>query len=125
MGGHLSVSTHICPSSNSSKFLREPGNINNGRGEELFHLAQVRMWVVFIPEIMKIASATRESPATVAGGWWLVVASMRLVRQVQTRLKLKFCAGGLGHFMQIAHFSLLFQFMARSDIDIYKAMISC
>jgi hypothetical protein len=72
MGGHLSVSTHICPSSNSSKFLREPGNVNNGRGEELFHRAQVRMWVVFIPEIMKMASATRESffPATVAGGWW-------------------------------------------------------
>ena len=64
------VLTHICLSSNSSKFLRELGNVNNGRGEELFHLAQVRMWVVFIPEIIKMASATRESffPATVAGG---------------------------------------------------------
>jgi hypothetical protein len=48
---------------------------------------------------------------------------MRLVRQVQTRLKLKFCAGG--QFMQIAHFSLLFQFMARFAIDIYQAMIPC
>jgi hypothetical protein len=49
MGGHLLVLTHIYLSSNSSKFLRELGNVNNGRGEERFHLAQIRMWIVFIP----------------------------------------------------------------------------
>jgi hypothetical protein len=73
MGGHLSVSTHICPSSNSSKFLREPGNVNSGRGEELFHLAQVRMWVVFIPEITYedgLCDARELLPCH--GGWWLV-----------------------------------------------------
>ncbi len=59
MGGHLSVSRHIYPSSNSSKFLKELGNVDNGPGEELFHLAQVRMWVVFIPKIVRMASATR------------------------------------------------------------------
>lgn len=70
MGGHLSVSTHICPSSNSSKFLRELGNVNNGRGKELFHLAQVRMWVVFIPKTVKMASATRGASSLPR---WLVV----------------------------------------------------
>ena len=112
MGGHLSVSTHICTSSNSSKFLREPGNVNNGRVEELFHLAQVRMWVVFIPEIMEMASATRESFFPAHGGWWLVVASMRLVRQVQTRLKLKFCTAGPFH----ADCTLLFAFSVHGKI---------